>query len=272
MKLNLILEVFNKPSMDGIEITQQDNDTGYSFQLKVNGITHNYEVLIYQLEPLQEYLEDNGVYYTPKNKYGNVVSISLQMDDDHKKTNLNNQFEVYPKLISCIHHYVKQNKPALLKFSGYTPDMELVYDRMLRMANKLWPEDSYVPVSEYAFIRKEIHEELMNDEEYKHFYSDGVIRRKQELKTNRAYKDEERKQKLEEKRYQEDLDKVDKLYGKDLPATDGNTYKLYRYSRDKVIVYQEGEGNNLSISRKSFNETILNGKPLPADELRASSY
>ncbi len=204
MKLNLITEVFNKPSLDGISIEEYGFKTNYSFEIQVKDKLYRYDVTIRkEKEPIDYVSEVSSVFdnINPEafnklesilNNYSAACSIYLQANSNYEKTGLRNEFEVYQKLISAVHHYVKSKKPIALEFYGYTSDMDLVYHRMIKMANKTWPEDSYIPIRSDKFIRKEIHELLLNNEDYKYVVSNGSDDIKKSLELAKRQKQKHR--------------------------------------------------------------------------------
>jgi hypothetical protein len=59
-----------------------------------------------------------------------------------------------------MHHYIGKYKPLGLMFSGATRSMDLVYDKFIRMSQRLYPEDAYVPYSGELYLRKDVVEKL----------------------------------------------------------------------------------------------------------------
>ena len=204
-----------------------------------------------------------------ENEYGGIAEITLEADGDYNKTGEQNEFEVYPKLISSVHHYVKEKKPAALKFYGFVQDMDLVYDRMIKMGNKTWPEDTYIPFSEQLYVRKEIHEELMENETYAETFAYGNEKRENNLKKAREYKNNKRNEIRQKIEYERDLERAKQLEGQEIQDTAGNVYKIFRYRKHEVILYKGERSNNIlfAIPRDDFNATAFNGKPLDANKI-----
>ncbi len=280
MKLRLITEVFNKPSLDGIE-TEQNGDTfTYSFSSEIRGDEVTYNVFIIRNKSVYDLERDLGVEVSSRTipnieKYGNQVEIILEGDDDYSKTGFGNQFEVYSKLIASIHHYVNEYVPIALKFSGYEPDMDLVYNRMIKMANKTWPEHAYVPISEKNYVRKEVHEALMQNIDYKEHVEAALKEREKLLRTNKEHKKEELIKKRELiKQADNNLKVREKLRATDdaVKDTAGEVYYLHRYGTREVTLSQDHDGKRklFGINVDEFTDAVLNGRPL--DHSKIENY
>ncbi len=170
MKLSLISEVFQTPSMDGVETRYSmyhSSDTialaQYAFYdgeiaYKININASNYGSAvetIFNLSNIDPELVDT-MYDTVLNQIkslgGLPAYIDFEADGSYAKTGFGNEFFVYSKVIACVHDFVVKTKPIILRFSGYTSDMDRVYDRFVKMGNRMWPEYKYIPVSSEVYV------------------------------------------------------------------------------------------------------------------------
>lgn len=173
MKLNIISEVFQKPSMDGVDVrvNKKGNllDKSYTFSDTVGSETVQYVVTITEfartkiLHWIVEYAPDLELFKLDgklSKLGGPVADISLESDNSFDLTGFGNQFYVYSKLVSCIHHHVVERNPIALSFSGFTADMDLAYDRLIKMGNKTWPEHKFIPFGTDTYISAPTYELL----------------------------------------------------------------------------------------------------------------
>lgn len=173
MKLNIISEVFQKPSMDGVDVrvNKKGNllDKSYIFSDTVGSETVQYVVTITEfartkiLHWIVEYAPDLELFKLDgklSKLGGPIADISLESDNSFDLTGFGNQFYVYSKLVSCIHHHVVERNPIALSFSGFTADMDLAYDRLIKMGNKTWPEHKFIPFGPDIYISAPTYELL----------------------------------------------------------------------------------------------------------------
>lgn len=181
MKLVQINEVFEKPSLDGVDITSSGRSVAYRFadehdQYKVEIFSFPYKRFKIDARHM-EILDDYAEGYTNPNtgQPSQIATIymivdskdAIENDKEFEETGHGNQWFVYGKLIACVQHYIQEYKPLILSFSGATGGMDLVYDKFIRMSQKLYPDDAYVPYVMNSFIRKEIADEIGKDETFK---------------------------------------------------------------------------------------------------------
>ncbi len=267
MKLNLITEVFDKPSLKDISIKEIRNKTIYTFEVLINGSKYPYEVTMEREDKAINYIEillnkilDDKHEQVLKN-YSEQVGIYLSMSGTHAKTKMGREFEVYQKLISAVHHYVKNYKPVALEFSGYSDDMDLVYHRMVKMANKTWPEDSYVPISTSQFIRKEVHDFLLNDEDYQYLIQSGMRGIQPALDRAKRHKIREKINKQINKERNAIEEKITEI-GDRVPDTEGNKYIVHRYDLKETTLYRIDDTGLYVMDSDKFKEALFNNKPL----------
>lgn len=195
MKLSLISEVFQKPSMDGVETRYSmyhDSDltasAEYMFfdddnKYKVNITTASYDSVI---ETMIGYSNIDPSMYDDimakiRGAGGLPCYIALDANGSYAKTGFNNEFYVYGKVISCVHDFVVKNKPIAIKFSGYTSDMDRVYDRFVKMGNKLWPEYRYIPVSGELYLSVPTYRIIRDIPGFEQAYDSGITKRNDKL-------------------------------------------------------------------------------------------
>lgn len=174
MKLQLLLEVFDKPSMEGVKVRSLDKRRGeFSFTDPSIPDSPRYDVEIY-LNPFSPI--ESFKYFELHNDdliRGNIYDIETELrpfsgtaeiflshhkgdNSSYSKTRLQNQWFVYSKLIACVAEFVKSSKPVFLAFSGATDDMELVYDKFIKLSNRLDPSNSYEHFWSKYYIRKDV--------------------------------------------------------------------------------------------------------------------
>lgn len=169
MKLFLINEVFDRPNLDGVKIKESSSgSTIYTFKDEINSDTYEYTVDIIAKTRLKIPEEAMGVVEEFKSKHPNAkntASIYMEVSKNgglntFNETGLGNQWLVYGKLIACVNHFVVRNKPITLEFGGATDSMDLVYDRFIKMSQKHYPQDVYVPYLGDIYVRKDILEKM----------------------------------------------------------------------------------------------------------------
>lgn len=201
MKLTQINEVFEKPSLDGVEIKGDHGSHIYNFHDKGK----KYSVRIYGNSTEYMHIEDSHrkIFAGFKEKYGEkmgrnpvemgAIYLSVERFDGDQngsfsETGLGNQWFVYGKLIACVQHYVEKNKPILLAFSGASTSMDLVYDKFIKMSQRLYPQDAYVPYTDDTYVRKEIAAVLPNSD----MVNNERMNREAKLKDAKDYKNRQR--------------------------------------------------------------------------------
>ena len=170
MKIQLLLEVFDKPSMDGVQIVYETRTScDYKFIDPSIGDDTIYKVSIYsEIGGVERSIADVpgiGTKYPEAIEllkgYTGTASIFLSAsvkgdDSSYSKTKLNNQWFVYSKLLACISHYVTTRKPMMLKFSGASQDMDLVYDKFIKMSGRLDPANKHEHLTGEYYIRSDV--------------------------------------------------------------------------------------------------------------------
>ena len=164
MRFKKFVEVFSL-SMDGVEseITPyssiykfKDENVGVNYLITIYNTTNDSELnaikdnLIKSDIDVKEYGGVGGVYLS----HHSDTELSL---DDFSRSGLGNHWYVYGKLLSCVQDYVKRDNPLLLKFSGTDSGMDLVYDKMIRMSNKQFPEYSFTYYKGDYYIRSAVY-------------------------------------------------------------------------------------------------------------------
>ena len=200
MRLQQINEVFDKPNLDGVNVSGDSYVTEYTF-LDPNST----ERIIYKVRirnnsgyAFKEFMENQFDEMEPDDvvdikhklkRFGSGVLIEFTAGTEYSKTGLNNEFFVYGKLIACVYDYVKKNKPIFLKFSGATDDMDLVYNRFLKLGNRANPADVYVPFNDEMHVRKDFTDLFDN---YESDVYSGVANYNHVLKSARSRKNKQR--------------------------------------------------------------------------------
>lgn len=192
MKIQLLLEVFDNPSLDGVKVSKDDKSSHYEFtDPAMPDMLYEVSIYVTSVYPLSdavnELADEMGDpesfkaevnQYVVDNKLTGISKISLTCRDTspnedgndwwgeennpYEKTGLGNNYFVYGKLVACCADYVKKNRPALLHFSGDSNDMNLVYDRMIRMSSRLDPQNSYSFFRGSSFMRDDLRS-MVND-------------------------------------------------------------------------------------------------------------
>ena len=163
-------EVFTL-SMDGIKSDVSEYASNYEFK---DPSTENatYKVVIYRytndnsfgsyslnrLNNLEKEILDKGIHFKG---YDGIGEVSLLINSKGKslynRSGLGNSYYVYSKMLSCIHDFVSKFQPLFLEFTGADNGMNLLYDKMIRMSNKEFPEYGFTYYKEDYYIRSDIY-------------------------------------------------------------------------------------------------------------------
>jgi hypothetical protein len=176
---DLLIEVFDRANLDGVTITDGFSSVSYQFEDTVEGEKYSYEITVYGNNQINtrnyaattNFLDKYGDLYSQfKMKYPksfDKADIYLTITKDRQRSfnasNLGNQVFVYGKLIACIQDMISKHKPLFLKFSGAQRSMDLVYDKFIKMSQKVYPQDAYVPYLDDYYIRKEVYDLIPDD-------------------------------------------------------------------------------------------------------------
>ena len=133
MKLSLICELFTDLGGVDFEIESGGIRTSYSFTVGGDEFT----VIM-----VRESYHLSAIISTTNNVYVRVAGVYLKGPKQFDMTNKLSGFtQVYRSLLAAVNHYVTNNKPDALSFSGADVGMDLVYDRMIR---RLADSNNYV--------------------------------------------------------------------------------------------------------------------------------
>lgn len=174
-KLKLVLnEVFDRDPQKlkklGIEPVVTDGDFDYIFRDPNLGAKSPYYRVNIANDPprmsplfkaiLNEYPGSVGMGLTWGKKRGDI--------DNFEKTGLKNEVFVYSVMINCLTDYVDRHgdAPAFLNFSGYTDDMNLVYDKFLKrfLSDPGLHKYAYIPYREDYYISKAVYDSIVAGE------------------------------------------------------------------------------------------------------------
>jgi hypothetical protein len=174
-KVDFVLnEVFEKDPLKlkglGIEPVVRDGDYEYIFRdPKLGDKSPYYKVSIGQDPPRMSQL-----FRAILKEYPGSVGMGLTWGDDpsvienFEKTGLKNEVFVYGVMINCLIDYVDRHgdAPAFLNFSGYTEDMNVVYDRFLKkfLAEPGLHKYAYIPYREDYYISKPVYDSIVAGE------------------------------------------------------------------------------------------------------------
>lgn len=285
MKLSLISEVFQKPSMDGVEsdydiysdntriasatYTFSDSPKGEDVQYEIKILTDRYSHVLDNIFGFGKI--ESSVYDSILDKIksigGQPVRISLEADESYNKTGFNNEFYVYGKVIACIHDFMAKSKPVCLIFSGYTSDMDRVYDRLMKVNNKMWPEYAYIPISPSMYALRRVFDVLNEVPEFKEWYDYNINLKNTKLNAALDSKKRERSKNLQNAK----IDKVvsDNI-GKVISTNSGCEYTIHSIRNDAVILTT----NNDNARKRSelYGETVYISKKALVTKLMAGQY
>lgn len=282
MKLSIISEVFQKPSMDGIEVDSIDlrsqtvtTYTFYASHPESASMLVGYTVEIRTMDYSRLFDLTNipiDFHDTIRGIGGEPIFISLESSvGSHSKTGFNNEFYVYGKLMSSMHDYVVKNKPIALKFLGYTDDMNLVYDRLIKMANKTWPEYEYVPVSDDVYLFKPVYSLVKDDGEFSRAYLSAIGFRDKSLVKFRKNKLREKQQ----RRLDSELEAiVNNHHGKHITDSEGRVFVIVSRRAGYIVVWPVNDSaisfsDNMAmgIRANAVLDFINAGVPVPEKDL-----
>jgi putative sterol carrier protein len=174
-KVSLVLnEVFDRDPQKlkslGIEPIIKNGDYDYVFRdPKLGAKSPYYKVNITNDPPrmsqlfraiLSEYPGSVGMGLT----WGNKPNVIENFD----KTGLKNEVFVYSVMINCLTDYVDRHgdAPAFLNFSGYSDDMNIVYDRFMKrfLDEPALHKYAYIPYREDYYISKAVYDSIVAGE------------------------------------------------------------------------------------------------------------
>jgi len=160
MRLSVISEVANPKltSMDGVEVNTAGNSVTYKFKdPNVPDLVYTVDFAALPFSMVDYRLNMDPVYTHLKMANRDRSSYTLALKSESidtsaeyrpfSKTGRGNFGFVYGKLMACaIDFFVTRGiKVLFMQFSGYTDDMELVYNRILRRLNSEYPESALRP-------------------------------------------------------------------------------------------------------------------------------
>jgi hypothetical protein len=170
MKLQIINEVFERPSMDGIEY--HGNDTHGFYKFRDQGTEYDVEIFLRPRSlwnamdsEARERVDDEQVQQLGE-AIGNVTAATVYLtwsregvaSGRYGKSGMRNQWFVYGKLIASMEHFIKKHYPTFLMFSGADDDMELVYDRFIKMSGRYDPANAYIHYNRDVYVRQDVKE------------------------------------------------------------------------------------------------------------------
>jgi len=83
----------------------------------------------------------------------------------YSKTGAGNAPSVYRFLMSSVQDFfLNKMKPAIVKFHGYTPDMNLIYDIVMKKFSEKYKDTTYLPYYKDLFINMQTVEKIKNQE------------------------------------------------------------------------------------------------------------
>lgn len=180
MKLKLINEIFDRPTMAGVQVLEKPSGSVYAFKdPTAKSELAKHTIYIVKIKPLHG-PDDVGpppmIRYVRKHAENNkelknilaglspLISIDLEANKDNDRTNYGNQYYVYGKLIACVWDYIKKNKPIGLFAMGVDSDMDIIYDKLIKLGSKIDPANAYVLFGQDNYIRKDVADLINNYE------------------------------------------------------------------------------------------------------------
>jgi hypothetical protein len=159
MKISTINEVANPSDTDlgDMEVGVEDGDFLYKF------IDPRHDDVIYRVAFMKE-STPHGLTYSREIlavNPGKTISIGLTHQkinetgfERHSKTGKGNFAFIYSKLMACVIDYfaTRGNNPPFVTFSGYTRDMDSVYEKIMERLNKKYPGKAYFPYSTGVYV------------------------------------------------------------------------------------------------------------------------
>jgi len=211
MKLTVINEVFDKPSLEGVDIREVDNTFEYRFDDTNNGYEYQVTIYYYTVENMEESESEHAMddvldteALKDHMKIYDVIMANINLEAKSPKqrfgspqlTGVGNQWFVYGKMLACVQHFIGEYKPAFLEFEGANSYMDLMYDKLMKLMNKMYPSDSYTHFRSSFYIRKELASKIgnfekyrKNQEEYRQEYLEKVRKRKIESRKSKIERD-----------------------------------------------------------------------------------
>lgn len=271
MKLSIISEVFQRPSLDDVDVkidkywdsehissaiyTFSDfaGDSEVKYKVEINSSTYKSlaERILDQVtgEVSDDLMSD--LTYELANAGGLPVYVTFQANNSYEKTGFSNEFYVYSKVIACLHDFVWRTKPIALKFSGYSTDMDRVYDRFIKMANKMWPEYRYIPINTDTYVSESAFAVLKSTvPNFDSYYEYNISKRDTKLKTALDIKQSHRERKMRDDR---ENNLVNRIIGRTITTSMGYQYVVSSISNSIVVLTPSND--------KAIEKSNLYGQP-----------
>lgn len=174
-KVSLVLnEVFDRDPQKlkslGIEPIIKDGDFNYVFRDPKLGAKSPY----YNVNIANDPLGMSKVMKAILKKYPGSVGTGLTWGnnpssiENFDKTGLKNEVFVYSVMINCLTDYVDRlgDAPAFLNFSGFTDDMNIVYDRFMKrfLDEPALHKYAYIPFRADYYISKSVYDSIIAGE------------------------------------------------------------------------------------------------------------
>jgi len=159
MRLSVISEVADPGQTDlgDMEVVVEDGDLTYKF------MDPRHEDVIYRVA-FREESTPHGLTYSREIlavNPGKTIGIGLTHQKinnagfpRHSKTGKGNFAFIYSKLMACVIDFfaTRDNNPPFVTFSGYTKDMDSVYEKIMERLNKKYPSKAYFPYSGGVYV------------------------------------------------------------------------------------------------------------------------
>lgn len=201
MKIELINEIFDRPTLDNVQVLHKPNGVsayGFKDALAKNERARN-TVYVVRIKPLhgpngikppmiryvQKHAETNEELRNAIADLGPLVSIDLEANKDNDRTNFGNQYYVYGKLIACVWDYIKKNRPIGLFVMGVDSDMDVIYNKLVKLGSKMDPNNAYVLFGQDNYMRKDIADLIGDYESERSKHIKGVHERLSEVKAEK---------------------------------------------------------------------------------------
>lgn len=174
-KIDLVLnEVFDRDPQKlkrlGIEPIIKGGDYDYIFRDPNLGENSPY----YKVNIANDPPRMSPLFRAILNEYPGSVGMGLtwgknpNVIENFDKTGLKNEVFVYSVMINCLTDYVDRHgdAPAFLNFSGYTDDMNIVYDKFLKrfLSDPGLHKYAYIPYREDYYISKAVYDSIVAGE------------------------------------------------------------------------------------------------------------
>ncbi len=173
MKLQMILEVFERLDLEGVQI----RDLGHGYRAgKIyyfrdpnlpNSPTYNVTIEELEFDDIMDLMFVNSFVKL----LGEVKCYSLFLTTDVNQfqlTKLDNAFFVYGKMLACLVDYCQKfGTPHFIEFSGADKSMDLAYDRLLKSFGRKHKDFAYVPYEDNlkrgVYIKESLLDSLPDD-------------------------------------------------------------------------------------------------------------